>query len=402
MAAPLADESGEIGGTRQPPKMEVSVMSRISKLTLFAALGASLTLLSGAGAQAQNVPGTVSVTVPYPSFAGSYWTPEKMRAAIPLDAGLRGSPRPNPNAAPGGPTGSPGAAGGRPPGRGAMFPSLSGAALRAVMPTAASGSPVGAGAAYPGPQTTYYYGPKYVTYPVSTIGKLFFTINGAGYVCSASVTTGSASINNIIWTAGHCVANGGASTFYSNWVFCPSYNSGGVNPTRGCWNATGATTTTAWFANGDWTRDYAYITLANLGSVLNEDVALATGSLGFGYNFGRDEVWTHLGYPQASPYNGSYIVQTNTQYAYTDTGQTGASASPNSWGSRQTPGSSGSALLLGFSYASPGDPYGQAPWINSTVSYYYTAESNFELQGPYYDTFACSVWQQGTGWTGTC
>ena len=39
---------------------------------------------------------------------------------------------------------------------------------------------------YPSPFTQWEYNAMYRNYPVSTIGKLFFTQNGGNYVCSAA------------------------------------------------------------------------------------------------------------------------------------------------------------------------------------------------------------------------
>lgn len=59
---------------------------------------------------------------------------------------------------------------------------------------------------------------KYVTYPISTVGKLFFTLPGVGnFVCSASVIGRST-----LATAGHCVSDG-AGGWATNMLFCPSF-----------------------------------------------------------------------------------------------------------------------------------------------------------------------------------
>lgn len=335
--------------------------------------------------------------------ASAYWNAEKMRNATPMHPGLAGAAR-LPSAALQ-PSGSPGVAGGtfvdqRGHVKFLQYPRTpSAAAVRATSPIPADGS-------YPGPHATYEYGPRYRTYPISTIGKLFFTKPGVGdFVCSAAVTTGSASINNIIWTAGHCVAEGGQSTWYTNFLFCPSYDSsqGGPNPAVGCWTWSYATTNNTWFSTGSWSRDWAIIGLAHSGSVINADVATVTGGLGFAWNWGRDRQWSHLGYPSAPPFSGGKLVKTDTEHRYDDASQ--GSPATNSWGSAQTPGSSGSALILYFNYTGAYQPnLGPGNWINSDVSYYYTSPNQygFELQGPYFDTAVCDFWKGNTGWSGTC
>lgn len=354
----------------------------------FTCLLMAVALLAPGVAAAQTATPTIVNRAPA-SATMNYWTAERMATAVPIDMGFTGGPI-LPSAAPQ-PTGAPGGGGGSLPGQRASLDTIPESALAA----ATTPGLVPADGPFPGPNTTFEYSPKYVTYPVSTIGKLFFTEPGVGnFVCSASVTTGSASINNIIWTAGHCVANGGQSSFYTNWMFCPSYNQGGVNPARGCWSWSSATTSNEWYADGAFTRDYAIIALQHSGTVINADVATVTGSLGFGYNFPRDQNWVHMGYPAQSPYSGNAIIVTNTEHRYDDTPDTFGPPT-NSWGSTQTPGSSGSPVMLFWSYVS-------APWINSDVSYYYTSQAFFEFQGPYFDTQVCNFWKSSTGYSPTC
>ena len=343
--------------------------------------------LSGV-AEAQRTP-TISNPTPL-SNPTAYWTPATMAAAVPMDLVRPGAPTPASAPASLAP-GPPGGAGGSLPGEEVnvgpgLRPELSGTG-----PTPADGS-------YPGPHDTYEYGPRYRTYPISTVGKLFFTQPGVGnFVCSAAVTTGGAP-RNIIWTAGHCVANGGASTFYTNWLFCPSYDSsqGGVNPAVGCWSWSSASTNTDSFNNGRLTRDYAVVGLQSTGTVWATDVANVTGGLGFAWNQARDQHWHHYGYPAAAPYTGGKIIATTTEHRFDDSPD-GIFVFPytNSWGSDQTGGSSGSSLIKAFSYVGGGN------WINSNVSYGYVGQPG-ELYGPYFDTTTCNFWKSTTAWPGTC
>ena len=60
-------------------------------------------------------------------------------------------------------------------------------------------------------------------YPYRAAGKLFFqkTVGGGTWVCSAALIK-----RGIVVTAAHCVANYGASQFYTNWHFDPGYRNG--------------------------------------------------------------------------------------------------------------------------------------------------------------------------------
>ncbi|MGB6176838.1 MAG: hypothetical protein WBF43_11015 [Methylocella sp.] len=322
------------------------------------------------------------------SAAQSYWTPQRMAAAKPK--GILASGAIQPTATPLA-TGAPGAAGGLMPGGQAInrlqFPLLQ-------SPSRPAAAPIPADGAFPGPYTTYQYAGRYLLYPISTIGKLFFTEPGVGnFVCSASVTYGGSALN-IVWTAGHCVANGGHSAFYTNWLYCPSYDSaqGGVNPAVGCWSWSFATTSSEWFTSGTLSRDYAIIGLQPNGTVKNANVATVTGGLGFAWNWARDQAWFFLGYPAASPFTGGKVILTASEHRYDDSGQ--GSPPTNSWGSNQTPGASGSPGILFFTL--------NGGYINTDTSYYYTSQAGQELQGPYFDSEVCNFWKSNTGYTGTC
>jgi hypothetical protein len=383
-----------------------------TKLELMIASLGLATILGSTMAHAQLV-----VHSPTPQQAAAaihaFWTAERMKAAIPMDAHATRPAPAAPSSAPLAP-GTPGAAGGMLPTVGDLAPSPGAAPPKpASVPQPASTTAPLASGSYPGPNTTYAYGPKFRTYPISTVGRLHFQTGPTSYAyCTATVTTGNSTTLNVIWTAGHCVAKGDGSTWYSNWMFCPSYdsNQGGENPNVGCWAGTGATTTTVWFNNGNagngYSRDFAYVTLASSGDVWNTDVANVTGSMGFGWNQAADQAWQHYGYPGGAPWACCEIVTTTTEYRYSVTTDANGPA-VNSWGSYQTAGSSGSALLLNFCYSGEGSQSCAAPWINSNVSFCYTSGSNgnecgTEIQGPYYDTFACQIWQGATGYSGTC
>lgn len=323
--------------------------------------------------------------------AVNYWTAAKMAAAAPMIKPVSKAPK-QPAAGSTPATGTPGVAGGwrpdQPQSLLAPLSPLSGEATETSSAVVADGS-------YPGPNETFEYFPRYTKYPISAIGKLFFTApDGSDHYCTATVTVGSSTNLNMIWTAGHCVAVGDNVHFNSNWLFCPSDDNGAPLPSLGCWTWAFATTSSEWFQFGALTRDFAIIGLQPTGTLLSTNVANVTGGLGFAWNFGRDQHWIHIGYPQNSPWTGFKLIETAAEHRYDDTPDSHGPAD-NSWGSTQGPGSSGSALILSFDYVAGG-------FINSNVSYFYTSQEFNELQGPYYDTEACTFWKTNTGFTGTC
>jgi hypothetical protein len=252
---------------------------------------------------------------------------------------------------------------------------------------------------FPGPNDTWNWFGKYRKYPIATVGKLFFTEPSGNFVCSATATYGGNL--DTVWTAGHCVGGGGAQNYYSNFQFCPSYDSdqGGVNPAVGCWNWAGAQATSGWYFNGYWSSDYAMLYMSSCGTVICDHVVSAVGGLGLAWNWGRDQHWMDFGYPSGSPYSGGKLVVTAAEHRY-DTSTSGdPGPAQNSIGSAQTPGFSGGPWMLFFS--------GGGAYINSVNSYYFTSGPNGneygkEIQGAYYDTTVCNFWKSTTGYTGSC
>ena len=211
----------------------------------------------------------------------------------------------------------------------------------------------------------------------------------------------------MVWTAGHCVGPQGGKSYYSNFLFCPSYNAG-ENPSVGCWSWSSARQSDGWYYNGYWSADYAYLLMQPTGDKIKNHVDAVTGGLGFSWNWGRDQHWMMFGYPAASPFTGGTLVATAAEHRY-DATNPGTDTGPqdNSIGSTQTPGFSGGPWILGFGPA--GDPVTHTNSINSDNSYYFTSggpgggnEFGKEIQGPYYDTNACNFWKGGSGYGGNC
>lgn len=103
-------------------------------------------------------------------------------------------------------------------------------------------------------------------YPYITVGKLFFSIGGSPFVCSASVIQ-----RRVVATAGHCVHSGTSSGFHRNFVFVPAFRDGAA-PFKS-WNWRYVATTATWAGGGGGVpnaADYAMIEFA--------DQALSTGA----------------------------------------------------------------------------------------------------------------------------
>lgn len=172
-------------------------------------------------ASAQNA-GTAVVPYAQPG----YWTPERFKAAKPLDLpkaspeAMRNQFEATNSTTPAGRSGSPPKVSAAVSARQLFVPDAPAVTVQpfargtsAADYTSTQVFPLFTGAAAP------YSADR--AYPHRAAGKLFFSINNVPYVCSASVIGA-----RILATAGHCVHSGTASGYYGNFVYVPSYRDG--------------------------------------------------------------------------------------------------------------------------------------------------------------------------------
>ncbi|GHE28100.1 peptidase [Streptosporangium violaceochromogenes] len=190
----------------------------------------------------------------------AYWTPRRMAAAVPI--------------------GSPGTAAGAPGGSPPAVRHRHGRAL---------GTRWTAGARWTGGgQVT------------RTTGRVFLTLAGADFVCSAS-SVKSAS-RDLVVTAGHCVKDG-AGAWADNWVFVPGYDRGR--------RPYGQFTARRMFVAGPWARgaddghDLGMVAVGprggkHLGEIAGaQEIAFGTPSARPAHGFG---------FPAEAPYDGERLV----------------------------------------------------------------------------------------------
>jgi V8-like Glu-specific endopeptidase len=207
------------------------------------ALSAAVMAVGGQGAWAAVVsaPGAGSA-----AQARAYWTPERMRAATPLDLVL--------------------GAGGRLK-RAAVAPS------RAADVSDASTS-----------------------YPDRVHGKVFFTLTGGSepgdYVCSGTVVESNS--HSLVWTAGHCVddAESGGG-FATNWIFVPGYRAGAKPYDE--WPAKRLATTDGWRTAANSRVDFGAVTVARDSD--GRGVQDVVGARGIAFGQSRPNTVTAFGYP---------------------------------------------------------------------------------------------------------
>ncbi|KTC81465.1 trypsin-like serine peptidase [Legionella brunensis] len=213
-----------------------------------------------------------------------------------------------------------------------------------------------------------------LSYPYRTVGRLFFTIPGAGnYTCSASVLQ-----QRVIVTAGHCVHSGNRSGYFTNFLFIPAYRDGKAPYQTWSWRY--VVTTSTWATGGGNVpnaADYAMIevndktisgTVRRLGSV--------TGYLGYRLVSLTPNHVHLLGYP-CNLDSCSKMHQVMAQSF--------RSVAPNNveYGSDMQGGSSGGPWVQNFGLTAVGQVGANNPYRNAIVgitSYGYVNE-RIMLQG---------------------
>ncbi|MEU4447632.1 peptidase [Actinosynnema sp. NPDC050801] len=283
-------------------------------LTLASAL--ALSLITVAPAAQADAPGT-------------YWTPDRMRAAVPLD--IR--------------TASP-------------------FAPRATVPT---GEPTTiAPMAFPNGGSAWTGGGAVV----ATAGRVFFTYQGRNASCSGNAVT-SANKSTVI-TAGHCVKLDGA--YHTNVAFVPAYDNG--NAPYGTWNARSTLATPQWDASEDINYDIGAIVVGQLNGRSLTDVV---GAQGIAFNLPRADNTYAFGYPAAAPYDGTKLIYCS--------GRTFNAFLSNGIGMtcNMTGGSSGGPWFRAFSEATG------TGTINSVNSYKINLFPNW-MFGPYFGADAQNLY----------
>jgi hypothetical protein len=357
----------------------------LNPLRFFATCFSVLVLLVSGNVTAQMQGGIASSPEPQrPDDVLAYWTPERIAYAEPMPTptviiqAYEAQPVIEPDTYELTDYGVPAVVNGHPPGGDEYIPK------EQTFPEAQdlSAEPQAFGSPPTNPLDNAKYGKfqrwtmhgKYTSWPRSLHGKLFFSLNGGNWVCSAT-----AAGRSTIITAGHCVSDG-TDTWATNLMFCPSYNQGGANTLFGCWAAGSQVTTTNWHNSGDPDYDYACAVTANTGTVQANKLGNVTGWAGRAWNFGADEPEVTFGYPAGAPFPGNVIQQTASVDWYEwDLGSGGLKS--KLIGSDLTGGSSGGGWFL--SWRAPGsevvdtdgssttDPAGgnNGPYVNGVNSH---------------------------------
>ena len=203
--------------------------------------------------------------------------------------------------------------------------------------------------------------------PGATSGKVFFVgANGGNYVCSGSTVNSGG--KNLVFTAGHCVAEGGTGRWYNTapWVFVPGYNNGSAP--HGQWTARQLWTRPAWLNNANRAEDIGAAVM-NTNSA-GTRIVNAVGGQGIEWNYPLSQYQFQFGYPTRSPFNGQ-VLKYCTGQSYNDGGHNGINCN-------MTEGASGGPWLDDFD-----GTFGRLDSVNSWV-FWNGAGVRYKWNGPYF------------------
>jgi V8-like Glu-specific endopeptidase len=203
------------------------------------------------------------------------------------------------------------------------------------------------------------------SFPLTTVGRIFFTTGGRNSSCSGTAV--ESSNKSAVDTAGHCLY------LYGNWaenvIFCPQYDNG--NMPYGCWAARDLEIPADWLnapAN-DYHHDMGIAIVAP-----NDEGNLTdlVGGAGWAYNQPINQPFYAYGYPAVYPFDGQ-------------TRQSCEDSSGNLW-------RHGAGTVVSISCNMTGGSSG-GPWfIKSNGNWYLNGHNDFtssikygHMFSPYYD-----------------
>jgi hypothetical protein len=235
-------------------------------------------------------------------------------------------------------------------------------------------------------------GIPFTSFPWAPNGALFFhdPVGGGFFRCSAAII--NSQNLSVLFTAGHCVANGGNAYFYNDFAFCPAYDASLGSPCPlGVWTARGAWTWSTWFFNGTLALDLGVLVLNCSNGTPGNNVGGCpfggapavgvTGGEGIAFNQSVVQHFWDVGYPAAPPYNGCCMDLSTASSNHLDTAQ--GSPATIGIGSNFTGGSSGGQWYIFFS--------GGGGYANGHNDYIYLAQP-LQMFSPYYGNEAALLY----------
>jgi hypothetical protein len=294
----------------------------------------------------------------------AYWTPARMRAAVPRDfvVGATGTLQPNrkpPKPPPGGGGGGTGN-------------------------TIGASWPDGKGAVY------------------AATGKVYFEMGGGAWVCSGTALKDTRSdAYSLVITAGHCVydeaSGGGLNGFATNWLFIPQFDSSPTftcsSTAFGCWTAQALVVNKGFASAGgfntqatyyDW--GFAIVGAGGKSGTAQLDATVPT----FAHQataMASNTVADAFGYPAAGKYHGNDLTYCQNPIGF----DIFNANSTYRLACDMTGGSSGGPWLSGF------DGTGNTGTIRSLNSYGYSGQTN--MYGPIFNSNTTTTYNVANGST---
>jgi V8-like Glu-specific endopeptidase len=142
-------------------------------------------------------------------------------------------------------------------------------------------------------------------------GAIFIVLPGGFGTARCSGTSVKAPNLSVVFTAGHCVNEGGRRWFNRDWVFVPGYHDG-VRP-FGVFVAKWLGATDTWVTNGSENGDVGAAVVSR--NARGQRLGAAVGGYDIAWNLSPKQVFDVHGYPAAPPFDGtSQRMCTGTPY----------------------------------------------------------------------------------------
>ncbi len=212
----------------------------------------------------------------------------------------------------------------------------------------------------------------------ATTGKVFFTIGGADYVCSAGTVAGAN--RDLVVTAGHC-ARDATGAWARNWIYVPGYDQG--RRPFGAFAARHLLVPARWSARADENYDVALVVLGTDGGRHVTDVV---GAQGIAFDQPRGSLVYGFGYPAGGHYDGEHLTYCS--------GRTSADSHKitrdEGLQCDMTEGSSGGPWLARFDAAA-------GTGVVTSVSSFKYADDPATMYGPYFGSAVHRMYDRAQG-----